>query len=146
MTEQKIISAIDDAIQVISYLNEIDNFLINMRITEPVTCGSVDHHLQTRIKLVFDIIIDSLDEECQKHIFEDCEDHIFDCFFEVVYQIAIAGFCNHTRIDANGDRTEKTLFTAKDVYELFTDKNFIMELIKELDDSENFDDFESFNF
>lgn len=143
MTEQKIISAIDDAIQVISYLNEIDNFLMNMRISEPLSGGSVDQHLQTRIKLVFDIVIDSLDEECQNRIVEDYEDHIFDCFFEVVYQIATAGFCNHTRIDANGDRTEKTLFTAKDVYELFTDKNFIMELIKELDD---FDDFESFNF
>lgn len=129
MTEQKIISAIDDAIQVISYLNEIDNFLMNMRISEPLSGGSVDQHLQTRIKLVFDIVIDSLDEECQNYIVDDYEDHLFDCFFEVVYQIATAGFCNHTRIDTNGDRTEKTLFTAKDVYELFTDKNFIMELI-----------------
>lgn len=146
MTEQKIISAIDDAIQVISYLSEIDNFLTNMRITDTLFCGSVDQHLQTGVKLVCDIVIDSLDEECQNRISENYEEHIFDCFFEVVYQIATAGFCNHTLIDTNGDRTEKTLFTAKDVYELFTDKNFIMELMEELDDFDDFDDFESFNF
>ena len=137
MTSAKIISAIDNLIKTFSEIYTIDKFLREKRIVETVFEGSIDTYLQYHAQLVCDIIIEYAENAFYFDYLEESTDEIFDDFLETIFQFACAGFQNKIYwID--GEKKEYKLTSATDIFNFYTDPQFLQQFIESEEDVSDF--------
>ena len=137
MTSAKIISAIDNLIKTFSEIYTIDKFLREKRIVETVFGGSIDTYLQYHAQLVCDIIIEYAENAFYFDYLEESTDEIFDDFLETIFQFACAGFQNKIYwID--GEKKEYKLTSATDIFNFYTDPQFLQQFIESEEDVSDF--------
>ena len=137
MTSTKIISAIDNLIKTFSEIYAIDKFLREKRIVETVFEGSIDTYLQYHAQLVCDIIIEYAENKSHFDCLEENTDEIFDDFLETIFQFACAGFRNGIYW-INGEKKEYKLTSAADIFNLYTDPQFLQQFIESEEDISDF--------
>ena len=130
MNKNIIINAIDNVIQLYSWLHQIDTSLYKFGLVGTIFEGPLDEHLNKYIQLGIDLIIDSINENDDYEITGEDEDYFTENFFDVIYHIAAEGSFNFVFIDEEkGCEEMRQLITAEDIYNLFTDKAFILSVI-----------------
>ena len=137
MTSTKIISAIDNLIKTFSDLYTVDKFLNEKGFVETLFEGSIDTYLQYHAQLVCDIIIEYAENEANIGYLEDSGEDIFDHFLETIFQFACAGFRNGIYW-INGEKKEYKLTTAADIFNLYTDPQFLYQFIELAEDTSDF--------
>lgn len=137
MTSTKIISAIDNLIKTFSDLYTVDKFLNGQGIVETIFEGKIDTYLQYHAQLVCDIIIEYAENKANICYLEESTDEIFDNFLETIFQFACAGFQNRIYwID--GEKKEYKLTSAADIFNLYTDPQFLHQFIELAEDTSDF--------
>ena len=137
MTSTKIISAIDNLIKTFSDLYTVDKFLNGQGIVETIFEGKIDTYLQYHARLVCDIIIEYAENESNFDCLEEDANAIFDHFLETIFQLACAGFQNRIYwID--GEKKEYKLTSAADIFNLYTDPQFLHQFIELAEDTSDF--------
>ena len=137
MTSTKIISAIDNLIKTFSDLYTVDKFLNEKGIVETIFEGKIDTYLQYHARLVCDMIIEYAENESNFDCLEEDADAIFDHFLETIFQLACAGFRNGIYwID--GEKKEYKLISAADIFNLYTDPQFLYQFIELAEDESDF--------
>ena len=137
MTSTKIISAIDNLIKTFSDLYTLDKFLNGQEIVETIFEGKIDTYLQYHARLVCDITIEYAENETNICYLEESGDNIFDDFLETIFQLACAGFRNGIYW-INGETKEYKLITAADIFNLYTDPQFLHQFIELAEDTSDF--------
>ncbi len=137
MTSTKIISAINNLIKTFSDLYTVDKFLSEKGIIETIFEGSIDTYLQYHARLVCDITIEYAENESNFDCLEEDADAIFDHFLETIFQFACAGFRNGIYW-INGEKKEYKLTSAADIFNLYTDPQFLYQFIELAEDTSDF--------
>ena len=137
MTSTKIISAIDNLIKTFSDLYTVDKFLNEKGFVDTLFEGSIDTYLQYHARLVCDIIIEYAENESHFDYLEESTDEIFDNFLETIFQFACAGFRNGIYW-INGEKKEYKLTSAEDIFNLYTDPQFLYQFIELAEDTSDF--------
>lgn len=137
MTSTKIISAIDNLIKTFSDLYMVDKFLNEKGFVDTLFEGSIDTYLQYHARLVCDITIEYAENETNICYLEENGEDIFDHFLETIFQLAGAGFRNGIYW-INGETKEYKLITAADIFNLYTDPQFLHQLIELAEDTSDF--------
>ena len=137
MTSTKIISAIDNLIKTFSDLYTVDKFLNEKGFVETIFDGSIDTYLQYHARLVCDITIKYAENETNICYLEESGEDIFDNFLETIFQLACAGFRNGVYW-INGEKKEYKLTSAADIFNLYTDSQFLQQFIEFAEDTSDF--------
>ena len=137
MTSTKIISAIDNLIKTFYDLYTVDKFLNGQGIVETIFEGKIDTYLQYHARLVCDIIIEYAENESHFDCLEEDADAIFDDFLETIFQLACAGFRNGIYW-IYGEEKEYKLISAADIFNLYTDPQFLQQFIEFEEDTSDF--------
>ena len=137
MTSTKIISAIDNLIKTFSDLYVVDKFLNEKGFVDTLFEGSIDTYLQYHAQLVCDIVIEYAENKANICYLEESGEDIFDHFLENIFQFACAGFRNGIYwID--GEKKEYKLTSAADIFNLYTDPQFLYQFIELAEDESDF--------
>lgn len=137
MTSTKIISAIDNLIKTFSDLYTVDKFLNEKGFVDTLFEGSIDTYLQYHARLVCDITIEYAENETNICYLEESGEDIFDHFLETIFQFACAGFRNGIYW-INGEKKEYKLTSAADIFNLYTDPQFLHQFIELAEDTSDF--------
>ena len=137
MTSTKIISAIDNLIKTFSDLYVVDKFLNEKGFVDTLFEGSIDTYLQYHAQLVCDIVIEYAENKANICYLEESGEDIFEHFIETIFQFACAGFRNGIYwID--GEKKEYKLTSAADIFNLYTDPQFLYQFIELAEDESDF--------
>ena len=137
MTRARLISAIDNLIKTFSDIYTVDKFLREKGIVETLFEGRIDTYLQYHARLVCDAILEYSENISHFYYLEESADEVFDHFLETIFQFACAGFRNGIYW-INGEKKEYKLTTAADIFNLYTDPQFLYQFIELAEDTSDF--------
>ena len=137
MTSTKIISAIDNLIKTFSDLYTVDKFLNEKGFVDTLFEGSIDTYLQYHARLVCDAILEYAKNISHFYYLEESADEVFDHFLETIFQFACAGFRNGIYW-INGEKKEYKLTSTADIFNLYTDPQFLQQFIESEEDISDF--------